>query len=74
MSKGKRSPWQAMALVSVIASYVVGGVLGGVYLGLFLGDRFGAKPLFIVVCLFLGLATGFYGIVKTIQPFIGDDN
>lgn len=74
MSEGKRSPWRAMAVVSVISSYIVGGVLGGVYLGLWLGDRFGAKPFFIIVSLFIGLGTSFYGIIKTIQPFLGDND
>ncbi len=74
MSNGKRSPWRAMILVSIISSYVIGGVLGGVFLGLWLGDRFGAKPIFIVVSLLAGLSTSFYGIFKTIQPFLGNED
>ena len=73
MSDGRRSPWRAMVLVSIISSYVVGGVLGGVFLGLWLGSRFGAKPFFLISFLLLGLCTGFYGIYRTIQPFLGDD-
>lgn len=73
MANGKRNPWRAMALVSIISSYVVGGVVGGVFLGLWLGNRFGAKPIFLVGSLFIGLSAGFYGVFRTIQPFLGDE-
>ncbi|WP_227937038.1 AtpZ/AtpI family protein [Alkalihalobacillus deserti] len=73
MSDGKRSPWRAMGLVSIISSYVVGGVVGGVLTGLWLGNQFGAKPFFLIVFLLLGLSMGFYGVVKVIKPFLGDD-
>ncbi|TWI59786.1 AtpZ/AtpI family protein [Halalkalibacter nanhaiisediminis] len=72
MSDGKRSPWRAMALVSIISSYVVGGAVGGVFTGLWLGNQFGAKPFFLISCLLLGLFTGFYGVYKSVKPFLGD--
>ncbi|WP_332692005.1 AtpZ/AtpI family protein [Halalkalibacter lacteus] len=72
MTDGKRSPWRAMALVSIISSYVVGGTVGGVFLGLWLGNQFGAKPFFLITCLLLGLSTGFYGVYKAVEPFLGD--
>ncbi|NEU30405.1 AtpZ protein [bacterium LRH843] len=73
MSSEKRSPWRAMALVSIISSYVIGGVVGGVFLGKWLGEYFGAKPFFLIISLLLGLGMGFYGIFRAIQPFLGDD-
>ncbi|ERN51923.1 MULTISPECIES: AtpZ/AtpI family protein [Alkalihalophilus] len=73
MSNGKRNPWRAMALVSVISSYVVGGVVAGVFTGLWLGNRLGAKPVFLIVSILIGLGVGFYGVMKTIEPFLGDD-
>jgi ATP synthase protein I len=73
MSTGKRNPWRAMALVSIISSYVVGGVVAGVFTGLWLGNQFGAKPVFLIVSILIGLGVGFYGVMKTIEPFLGDD-
>lgn len=73
MSEGRKSPWRAIGLVSIVSSYVVGGVVGGVVFGLWLGNRFGAKPFFIIVFLLCGLASSFYGVFRTIQPFLGDD-
>lgn len=69
---GKRSPWRAMALVSIISSNIVGGVVGGVFLGLWIDRRFETEPIFLIVCLLLGLVTGFYGVMKAIEPFLGD--
>jgi F0F1-type ATP synthase assembly protein I len=73
MTDGKKSPWRAMALVSIISSYVVGGTVIGVFLGLWLGNQFGAKPFFLILFLMLGLGTGFYGVFNVIKPFLGDD-
>lgn len=72
MTDGKRSPWRAMVLVSIISSYIVGGTVSGVFIGIWLGDQFGAKPFFLITCLLLGLGVGFYGVYKAIEPFIGD--
>ncbi|GAE33634.1 AtpZ/AtpI family protein [Halalkalibacter akibai] len=69
----KRSPWRAIVLVSTISSYIVGGTVGGVFLGLWLGNQFGAKPFFLITFLLFGLATGFYGVYRAIEPFIGDE-
>ncbi len=74
MSNNNRNPWRAMALLSIISSYLVGGVVGGVFIGLLLGNQFGAKPLFLIVFLLLGLGVGFYGVFKSVKPFLGDDD
>ncbi|MCK0470042.1 AtpZ/AtpI family protein [Halalkalibacter sp. APA_J-10(15)] len=63
---------RTMALVSTISSYIVGGTVGGVFIGLWLGNQFGAKPFFIIAFLLLGLGTGFYGVYKTVEPFLGE--
>ncbi|ADC49436.1 atpZ [Alkalihalophilus pseudofirmus OF4] len=73
MSNEKRNPLRAMALVSIISSYIVGGVVMGIFIGLFLGNRFGAMPIFLVISVLSGLGIGFYGVMKTIEPFLGDD-
>ncbi|GAE27231.1 hypothetical protein JCM9140_3359 [Halalkalibacter wakoensis JCM 9140] len=73
MTDGKRSPWRAIVLVSIISSNVVGGTVGGVFLGLWLGNLFGLKPFFLITCLFLGLSAGLYGVFHAVKPFLGDD-
>ncbi|WP_062052043.1 AtpZ/AtpI family protein [Bacillus sp. JCM 19034] len=69
--KGNRI-WRTMGLVSTISSYIVGGTVGGVFIGLWLGNQFGAKPFFIITFLLLGLGTGFYGVYKAVEPFLGE--
>ncbi|WP_088104388.1 AtpZ/AtpI family protein [Halalkalibacter urbisdiaboli] len=73
MSKENRNPWRAMALVSIISSYIVGSVLAGVFIGTWLDDLFNVKPLFLIVSLFTWLGVGAYGVYKVIEPFLGDD-
>ncbi|WP_100405715.1 AtpZ/AtpI family protein [Bacillus solitudinis] len=73
MSERKRSPWRAMALVSIISSYIVGSVLSGVFIGIWLDNQFDTKPIFLIVSLFTWLFVGGYGVYKVIEPFLGDD-
>ncbi|UOE93948.1 MULTISPECIES: AtpZ/AtpI family protein [Bacillaceae] len=72
MSLGRRS-MRAMALVSIISSYIVGGVLAGVFIGNWIDERFATKPLFLIIFLLLGIGSGFYGVYKVIQPYLGDN-
>ncbi|WP_413377943.1 AtpZ/AtpI family protein [Alkalihalobacillus sp. 1P02AB] len=73
MSKPEKSPYRAMALVSVISSYIVVCTLAGVYSGLWLDERFDTTPLFLIVSIFTWLGVAFYAVFKTIQPYLGED-
>ncbi|MRH43966.1 hypothetical protein GH741_15085 [Aquibacillus halophilus] len=62
-----------MALTSGILSQLVGGPLVGIFLGTWLDDLFSTKPLFLVLALFLGVASGTYGTIHLVRKYTGDD-
>ncbi|SDI47060.1 AtpZ/AtpI family protein [Natribacillus halophilus] len=70
---GKRNPWRSSVLVSAILSSIVGSVVGGVFLGYWLDSTFDTAPLFIIIGMLLGISSGFYGVVRAVKPFLGDD-
>ncbi len=59
----------ALRLVGVgwyVGSCIVLGVLGG----LWLDNKFGTRPLFVIVGLILGVFVAFYGVYRMIVPNI----
>lgn len=72
MSGGKRNPFQAMALMSAITSYLVGSILAGIFIGRWIDDMLHTSPLFLIVGLLLGLASGVLGMIRLINRFSGD--
>ncbi|MCF6410923.1 AtpZ/AtpI family protein [Pseudalkalibacillus salsuginis] len=73
MRTGKRSPLHSMALMSGILSQLVGSILVGIFGGMWLDRRFGTAPFLMIVGLFIGLATGVYGMIKLIQRHFGEE-
>jgi F0F1-type ATP synthase assembly protein I len=45
---------------------IVGGVLGG----LWLDNKFGTKPILVIVGLILGLVVAFYGVYRMLLPLM----
>ncbi|MED4164060.1 AtpZ/AtpI family protein [Halalkalibacterium halodurans] len=74
MPPRSKSPWRAIGLVSVISSYIVGGVVTGMLIGRFLDNMLGTEPILLILFLLLGLGSGFYGVFKVAQPYLGDDD
>ena len=72
MSNSKKSPMRAMALVSIISSYIVGSTIAGVYSGMWLDQYFDTQPLFLIISIFTWLGVASYGVYKIIQPYLGD--
>lgn len=68
-----KSPLQAMALYSAILSQLVGSVLIGAFTGMWLDGRFGTVPLFMVICLFIGIAFGVWAMLQTVRKFESGD-
>lgn len=64
-----RRPLKAMALYSAILSQLVGSILVGVFLGQWLDRIANTEPLFLVICLLLGLAAGVYATIRLIRQF-----
>jgi ATP synthase protein I len=69
MSKNGKRPFQAMALYTAILSQLVGSILVGIFGGRWLDRVMGTVPLFMIIGLFLGLATGIYAMLRTVKHF-----
>ncbi|MED4015924.1 AtpZ/AtpI family protein [Sutcliffiella cohnii] len=65
----KKHPFRAMALTTSILSYLVGPTLLGIFGGKWVDERFGTSPLFLLVGLILGLATGVYGMMQLLHQY-----
>ncbi|WP_442596904.1 AtpZ/AtpI family protein [Neobacillus sp. D3-1R] len=73
MSQKKRHPMQAMALMSAILSQLVGSVLIGIFSGRWVDQKIGTEPLFLILGLLIGLATGIYAMLRLIQHFFSGE-
>ncbi len=68
-----KSPLQAMALYSAILSQLVGSVLIGLFTGMWLDEQFGTAPLFLIILLLAGLASGVWAMLQTVRKFESGD-
>lgn len=73
MRQKNRHPLQAMALTSAILSQLVGSVLIGIFSGRWLDHWAGTEPLFLIIGLLIGLATGVYATIRLIKHFFSGD-
>lgn len=73
MRQKQRHPFQAMGLMSAILSQLVGSILIGIFAGQWLDGYFHSEPLFLIVGLLLGLATGVYAMLKLVHHFFSGD-
>jgi ATP synthase protein I len=73
MRKNDRRPLQAMALYGAILSQLVGSILAGLFLGRWMDQAIGTFPLFLIVGLLLGLATGVYSMLRLIRHFFSGE-
>lgn len=71
--KNDRNPFKAMALTSAILSQLVGTILIGIFSGRWLDRTFETAPIFMIIGLLLGLATGVYAVVRLLQHFFSGD-
>lgn len=69
-----RRPLYGMALYSAILSQLVGSILIGVYTGMWLDSKIGTTPLFLVLCLFIGLGTGVTAMILSIRKYDSGDS
>ncbi|WP_456277442.1 AtpZ/AtpI family protein [Bacillus sp. AK128] len=73
MHKNDRRPIQAMALYGAILSQLVGSILVGIFLGRWLDQSIGTFPLFLVIGLLIGLATGIYSMLRLVRHFFSGE-
>jgi ATP synthase protein I len=73
MRQDNRRPFQAMVLYSAILTQLVGSILIGIFGGRWLDGIWGTTPLFLIIGLLLGLSTGIYTMLQTVQHFNSGD-
>ncbi|MCL0032499.1 AtpZ/AtpI family protein [Peptococcaceae bacterium] len=73
--KGKKTK----SLTAVMHVISVTGIIGlelavmtvvGFYVGKQIDERFNTSPLFLIICLLLGLAAGIFSVIKTIEKLL----
>jgi ATP synthase protein I len=70
--RGPESPWKALSLVSLIGADLAGCTIIGIWIGQKLDMYFHTDPWWMVVGLFIGLASGLLTIIPIIKRFLGD--
>ncbi|MDR4890216.1 AtpZ/AtpI family protein [Bacillus sp. HNG] len=73
MSKNDKHPLRAYALMSGILSQLVGSILIGIFLGRWIDQMLATEPLFLILGLLLGLATGVYATLRLVNHFFSGD-
>jgi ATP synthase protein I len=63
----------AMRLIGV-GFYIGICIVGGVFLGLWIDRRFNTQPIFLLVCLILGLIAAFWGVYQMLLPLLNRDS
>lgn len=74
MSKDQKYPFRAMATMSSLISAIAGPIIIGVFLGKWLDGTFQSAPLFLIICLLLGLTAGVFGALQIIRKYLGEDH
>jgi ATP synthase protein I len=64
---------KAIALTSSVLSYLVGPMLVGIFGGRWLDSWLGTSPLFLIIGLLLGIASGIYGLIRLVDHVLGED-
>lgn len=68
-----RRPLQGIALYSAILSQLVGSILIGTFTGMWVDRTYGTTPVFLVICLLLGLMVGVMALFTTIRKYDSGD-
>ena len=56
-----------------VGFYICACIGGGVVGGLWLDNRFNSQPIFLLICLILGLVVAFWGSYRMIAPLLNSD-
>jgi F0F1-type ATP synthase assembly protein I len=64
---------KAYALMTGILSQLVGSILIGIFGGKWIDGKLETFPLFLIIGLLLGLATGIYAMIRLVQQFFSGD-
>jgi ATP synthase protein I len=62
--------WEAALRFIGVGWFIAISILLGVLGGLWLDNKFGTKPILVIVGLIFGLAVAFYGVYRMLLPLI----
>ncbi|SHG68966.1 AtpZ/AtpI family protein [Ornithinibacillus halophilus] len=57
----------AIILSTVVSANLAGGTLLGIFVGMWLDKITGAKPIFTIICLLIGLTIGVIGMITSVK-------
>jgi ATP synthase protein I len=66
--------WQSALVLLEVGWFVGIAMVAGVLGGMWLDDRLGTQPLFVIIGLFLGLATAVAGAARMLSPLMKNGN
>jgi len=64
------NPWQALAVIGVIGIDLAISLLVGLWIGKIIDNWLQTSPIFLIIGMFVGLATGIWSVVTLIKPFL----
>jgi ATP synthase protein I len=70
MSSQDRRGWSTALRFIGIGWFVALSILMGVLGGVWLDEKFGTRPVLVIVGLFLGGSVAFYGVYRLLRSFI----
>ncbi len=62
--------WEAALRFIGVGWFIGISILGGVLGGLWLDNKFGTRPILVIVGLILGLVVAFYGVYRMLLPLM----
>ncbi|MBB6453955.1 F0F1-type ATP synthase assembly protein I [Salirhabdus euzebyi] len=66
-------PFRAIALTSGILSNLAGSTLIGIFFGRWIDQKLSTEPLFLIIGLFIGLASGVYATIYLVKKYTGEE-
>ncbi|MFC1921191.1 AtpZ/AtpI family protein [Chloroflexota bacterium] len=62
--------WAAALGMTGIGFFIAGSIIGGLLGGMWLDEKFGTRPVFLVIGLVLGIAFAFFGVYNILKPIM----
>ncbi len=67
---GDQNPFRAMAIVGVLGADLAIPTVAGYFAGTWFDGRVGTSPLFLVLGILLGIASGIFMVIKHVAYFM----
>ena len=66
--------WQKALIILEVGWFVGFAIIAGVLGGLWMDSKLGTRPIFVIIGLFLGIATAIVGAIGMLLPLIKNGN